>query len=225
MARLQIRVDNLNLESYFRCPRTGIMYRRVAAGMAWPESGREGAAIVLGETRSKQNFHLNNHHDLHVLEEVRTDSMPELIDAVVRMTADWYVKRWSLPTCDGRMYLLDDINDILRRERKPVIRYGDPEGWEGKGEGQVKFYHAFVEMRTKEEKTLFFHGATAADEIRQMDANQGLGGQSDADKRPTIFPGAAALFFAVAEIDMQLRKEAHERREYDFGPCEQLGGY
>lgn len=225
MAKLQLKSDAYTRENYFRHPRTGIMFRRIAAGLAWPEAGRPGAALVLGETRSKQNFYGNRHHDCRVLEEVRTDSVVELIDNVARMTQDWMVNRWAVPTYDNRLYLIDERNDELKRLRIATIRYGDPQGWEGKGEGQTKFYHAFVESRTRNEKTLFLNGCTAGDEVRQMDDNLDSTGQSDGEKRPTQWPGAAALYFALAEIDVLHMPEWTDQHTLDLGPGEAIGGY
>lgn len=51
---------------------------------------------------------------------------------------------------DNRAYLLDDVNDNLRRLRRPLLQYGDPQGWKGRGEGLLPFYHALVQRRTKE---------------------------------------------------------------------------
>lgn len=224
MARLKTRQEDYTKERYYIDPASGINYRRTTAGLCWPENGMDGAAIVLGETRSRQCFHGNRRHDVHVLEEVRTGNVADLLDHMARMTAYYYVARWALPTYDKRFYMIEDINDILKETRQPIINVGDPQGLEGKGEGQVKFYHALVQARTLNEKTLFLHGATASDEIRQMDDRQ-EGGKADGDRKPSDFPGAAALFFALAEIDMVRLPEAWERDEYDFSAADNLGGY
>lgn len=145
--------------------------------------------------------------------------MSVLVSRMTRMTEDWLVRYWSTPIADNRAYLLDDANDDLRRLRRPLLRFGDPQGWQGRGEGLLPFYHALVQRRTMSEKTLFLGDAcTGADEITRLQ-------EEDMLKKPTDFPGAAALCFALAEIDVAPWPEWGERAKPCGGSADDLGGY
>ncbi len=101
------------------------------------------------------------------------------------------------------------------------MRYGDPLGWSGKGEGLLLFYHALVQRRTENEKTLFLGAdSQCAAEIGKLKFE---------DARMSILerPSAAALCFAVAEIDLNVKTEWGAGR-FDgesFGPADEMGGY
>ena len=83
----------------------------------------------------------------------------------------------------------------------------------------LPFYHALVQRRTRSEKTLFLGDAcTGADEIAKLQAE-------DMAQKPTDFPGAAALCFALAEIDVDPWPEWGERTKLYGGPADDVGGY
>lgn len=216
--RVRLLRDLITGERYFKEAATGMAFRRIVGSLVWPCGERQGCLVVLGETRSRQNV-LGVRHDVHRLEEVRSDDVSVLVSQMARMTEDWLVRYWSTPRADNRVYLLDDVNDNLRRLRRPLLQYGDPQGWKGRGEGLLPFYHALIQRRTKAEKTLFMGDAcTGADEIAKLQAK-------DMTKNPTDFPGAAALCFALAEIDVDPWPEWGERAKLYGGPADELGGY
>lgn len=222
MARVRLLRDLITGERYFKDAATDMAFRRIVGALVWPcgDRGRDrGCLVVLGETRSRQNFLGERRHDVYILEECRSDDVSVLVSRMARMTEDWFVKHWSTPTDDHRVYLLDDVNDHRRRLRRPILQYGDPQGWQGRGEGLLPFYHALIQRRTKSEKTLFIGDAcTGADEILKLQAD-------DMTRKPTDFPGAAALCFALAEIDVNAMPEWGERAKPYGGPADQLGGY
>lgn len=213
--------DVVTGERYFKDVETGIPFRRMAGSLVWPCGERLGCLVVLGETRSKQNDLSVERHDVYRLEEVRSDDVSVIVAQMARMTEDWLIRYWATPMADPRVYLLDDMNDRQRSFRRPLFRYGDPQGWQGKGEGLLPFYHSLVQRRTRSEKTLFFgEGCTCADEIAKLQTE-------DMTQKPTDFPGAAALCFALAEIDVDSWPEHHgaeESRLYG-GPADEVGGY
>ena len=183
--RVRLLRDLITGERYFKEAATGMAFRRIVGSLVWPCGERQGCLVVLGETRSRQNVLGARRHDVHRLEEVRSD----------------------------------DVYDNLRRLRRPLLQYGDPQGWKGRGEGLLPFYHALVQRRTKSEKTLFLGDAcTGADEIAKLQAE-------DMTKKPTDFPGAAALCFALAEIDVDPWPDWGERTKLYGGPADELGGY
>lgn len=219
MARIRLLRDLITGERYFKEAATGMAFRRTVGSLVWPCGERPGCLVVLGETRSRQNVLGARRHDVHRLEEVRSDDVSVLVSQMARMTEDWLVRYWSTPMADNRAYLLDDVNDNLRRLRRPLLQYGDPQGWKGRGEGLLPFYHALVQRRTKSEKTLFLGDAcTGADEIAKLQAE-------DMTKKPTDFPCAAALCFALAEIDVDPWPDWGERTKLYGGPADELGGY
>lgn len=219
MAKVQCLIDALTGEQYFVEAATGRAFRRIVGALVWPCGKRPGCLVVLGETRSRLNVLGAHRHDVHRLEEARSDDVSVLVSQMARMTKDWLVRYWSTPTADNRVYLLDDVNDDLRRLRRPLLQYGDPQGWRGQGEGLLPFYHALVQRRTRNEKTLFLGDAcTGADEIAKLQVD-------DMGSKPTDFPGAAAIFFALAEIDLIPIPEWGEWRSAAGGPADPLGGY
>lgn len=217
--RVRLLKDLITGERYFKEVATGMVFRRIVGSLVWPCGERQGCLVVLGETRSRQNAMGISRHDVHRLEEMRGDDVSVLLSQMARMTEDWMVRYWATPMADPRVYLLDDMNDNQRRLRRPLFHYGDPQGWQGRGEGLLPFYHALVQRRTRSEKTLFLGDAcTGADEIAKLQVE-------DMTQKPTDFPGAAALCFALAEIDIDPWPEWGERVKLCGGPADELGGY
>lgn len=220
MAKLKLLRDFITREKYFQQPETGMVFRRIAGGFAWPHKDLPGCVLTLGETRSRQNAIGTGRHDVHKLEEFQSENTAELVDWLALMTDSWMVGNWATPLCDQRVYLLEDANDERRKMRRKPLRYGDPLGWSGKGEGLLPFYHAFAQRRTMSEKTLFLGDGLCAEE---------LAGLRFADDKTSILelPGVAALCFALAEIDMSPGNEwgAAWKNTDALGPADDLGGY
>ena len=131
------------------------------------------------------------------------------------MTLDLRVKFWASPLSDKRTYLLENLNRELQSLRGPVLRFGDLQCWQGNGEELLVFYHAFAQRRTKSEKTLFLGPGRCADEIGMLDFSR-------YKKSILEWPNAAALCFALAELDMDLSGGSGMAEN---GPCDELGGY
>lgn len=219
MARVRLLTDIITGERYFRDLSSGVYFRRIVGALAWPVEDKPGALIVLGETRSTQNALGIGRHDVHVLEERTHDDVSMLLAYMARMADDWLVRVWATPVADHRAYMLDDLAADMRTIRRPAPRYADPQGWSGKGEGLMPFYHGLVQRRTMSEKTLFFgEGCEAAVQIGKLQPG-------DASRKPTDFPAAAALFFALAEVDVTPYRQMRERGEYLSGPADLVGGY
>lgn len=217
MARLKVLTDGLTHERYFQEPATGMNFRAIAGGLAWPSLKRSGCAVVIGETRSRQAAVGIERHDAHILQELQSPDPAELTDWLELMTEDWLVPNWATPLSDRRSYMLDDVNRNRRKLRKPRIRYGDPQGWSGKGEGLLGFYHALVQRRTMSEKTLFFgRKSLCADEIARLN-----------DKETDIleYPAMAALCFALADLDLGRGEKTGRNSDDRLGPADDLGGY
>lgn len=218
MANVDLLTDVVSGERYFRALSTGMLFRRTVGALVWPCGDRNGCLLVLGEARTAQNV-LGGRHAVHKLEEVRGQDVNTLTAALARLNEDWLVRFWATSTADRRTYLLDDLADEQRRLRRPVARYGDPQGWKGTGEGLLPFYHALVQRRTMGEKSLFFGECAGADQVGKMS-------DEDMTKKPTDFPAAAALFFALAEIDLnQLPEWGEHHMRPGSGPADLVGGY
>lgn len=139
MARVRLLRDIITGERYVKEADTGMSFRRVVGALVWPYENRPGCLVVLGETRSPQSVLGARRHDVHKLEESRSRDVSVLTAGMARMTEDWLVRQWATPMSDRRVYLLDDANDEQRRLRRPLLRFGDPQGWQGHGEGLLPF--------------------------------------------------------------------------------------
>ena len=67
---------------------------------------------------------------------------------MARLTADQWEQARAEYEVRG-VSLGDDANDEQRRLRRPLLRFGDPQGWQGHGEGLLPFYHALVQRRDR----------------------------------------------------------------------------
>lgn len=217
--RVRLLKDLITGEPYFKEVATGMAFRRIVGSLVWPCGERQGCLVVLGETRSRQNALGIRRHDVHRLEEVRSDDVAVLVSQMARMTEDWLVRYWATPMADPRVYLLDDTNDNQRRLRRPLFHYGDPQGWQGKGEGLLPFYHALVQRRTRSEKTLFL-----GDACKEPMKSQSC--------RRKIWHKSLRTFRARRPCALRSRKSTliHGRNganEPNFvgGPADDLGGY
>ena len=222
MAKVKMLRDVVSGEEYWLETATGRQFRRLAGALVWPVFGQgnmaPGALAVLGEARNRENM-LGGRHKVWLLEEQRASDVNRLVEALARAQEEWKVRAWATPLADERAYMLDDYNDELRTRNRRNIRFGDPLGWTGKGEGLLPYYHALVQRRTRGEKTLYLGAeSTGAAEIGKLQP-------VDASRKPTDFPGAAAIMFALAEIDADPWPEWGERRRSDGGPADAVGGY
>ena len=207
--------DAMTQETFFLENRTGRQFSRIVAALAWPHGIAQGCVIVLGEIRGRPAV-LNVHNHVHVLNEYRSGDVADLVDMAVRLYEDWSASCVITPGDDRRVVFLDAANDDLRRERRRRIRITDPQVWNGSGERVLPFYLGILQQRIVGEKTLFFGtDCTAASETQRL-------GSEDVDRRMTYYPGAAALLWAVAEMDLNRRRG--EAREH-LGPADRLGGY
>ena len=220
MAWLKCLTDVVTRERYLCDTETGISYRRTVGSLVWPCGDRNGCVTVLGETRSRQNV-LGGRHDVRLLAEKCSADVSELTEYIELCTMAFVVLSWATPLSDTRAYLLDDKNDERRRARKSIIKFDDPQGWHGKGEGLMAFYHALVQRRTRSEKSLFLGDeCEGASFIGKME-------NEDISCKPTDYPAAAALFFALAEIDVNPMADWADRGSVSSygGPADLIGGY
>ena len=218
MANMRMIRSELTGEPYYLESRTGRLFRRMVGALAWPYGETEGCVMVLGESHGNGNVYGGRHH-VYVLDEERSINATALFDAMGIMQDQWLVRVWSTPITDNRVWMLDDWNDQRRRARLRRLSIADPVGLAGKGEGQIPFYHTLVQRRTLDEKTLFLGDrCSAAPDIDRMD-------EQDTNKKVIEYPGAAALFFALAEIDLNPMPESEQRQNKHRGPADPLGGY
>ncbi len=85
----------------------------------------------------------------------------------------------------------------------------------------MAFYHALVQRRTRSEKSLFLGDeCEGASFIGKME-------NEDISCKPTDYPAAAALFFALAEIDVNPMADWADRGNVSSygGPADLIGGY
>ena len=218
MPSLRVLTDRVTRERYF-VTESGIQLRRTTGALVWPYEEKPGSVVVLGETRSLPNFLAQRRHDVHLLAEYKSLDVSLLCDKVEVWTRSWRIQNWATPVSDKRIYLLEDANDELRRLRQPKMRYGDPLGWHGKGEGLLQFYLSLVQRRTLSEKTLFLRDDSEA--VAQI---QSLS-RDAVNHKPTEYPSAAALWFALAEIDLNPKAEWGDLKSLGIRPADEVGGY
>lgn len=209
--------DALTGETYFREPRTGRQFRRVVGGFAWPFAVQPGCLLILGEERNPPCVVGERRH-VHVLAEYRDRDVAALMDMGARLQEDWACRVWVTPCDDPRVILLDDYNDTLRRERRRLIRITEPRAWRADGARLIPFYLGILQQRIVSEKTLHFGtDCTASDEARRL-------GHGNTTDKVVEHPGAAALFFALAEIDVNPMPEWGGRGKHG-GAADPVGGY
>ena len=224
MSKLKPLKNAYTQEPYLLDTKTGHQYRRTVGAITWPsatadDGERPGCVIVLAESLTLPNVVGAERRDVWRLDEHESYDASELIETAQRFQADWLVRTWATPMQDRRSYMLHDANDVLRKLRQPRMRYGDPIGWMGKGEGLLPFYHALIQRRTLSEKSLHLGSPSgAADEVAAL-------GPKDTMKPVAHFPSAAALMFALAEIDLHKMPEWKDRGGIKGAIADTVGGY
>lgn len=209
-------VHGAGAESWYRENAGGRRFRRIAGALAWPFADSPGCLLLLGELFQPPVVSGERRH-LHVLAEYRTPDVGELLDEAVRLQEDWLCGLWVTPTDDPRIVLLDARNSALRRERRRRIRFVSPPGWEGQSEPLAALYLGLIQQRIVGEKSLQFgRDCTARDEARRLDRSAMQG-------KLLEHPGAAALFWAVAEMDLHPVPDRGSGPA--LGPACLLGGY
>lgn len=217
MARIKALRDYINGETWYLDSVSGMGFGRLSFGAAWPSGELAGTIAILGESRSAPAEYGLARHDVHKLLELQEMEAAALVERMRFISSEWPNASWAVPLYDRRACLIEDANMGLRAKRKPRIACNDPQGFSGKGEGLLPFYHALVQRRTMSEKTLFLGEGESADQIARL-------GFADAGASVCEFPAAAALCFALADIDL-----GHgQKRALDpeaLGPACDLGGY
>ena len=221
MAIVTHLTDAVTREPYYRTV-DGRQWRRLVGAVTWPydKARRPGCVIILGELRASPTVLGAERHDVYCLDEYLHDDVTEIVRMVSDMTDDWRIPSWATPLRDERHYLLDDANDNRRIMRLPKIRYADPPGYMGKGEGQIPYFFSLIQRRTRSEKSLYLGSdRMCASETLALDESR------DSNATVTAFPAFAALAFALAEIDLHPLREWGMRSNIHGGPANLVGGY
>lgn len=212
--RLRYLKDNVTGEQYIRNEDTGVMYRRLVGGLAWPFDTRQGAIVALAESRNP-DFQTQR-HNVYLLDEFQSDDITGLLRRAHRLQVDHGVKDWITPRDSHFMELLHEFNDEQDALRRPTMYAYSPPQWDR--QECLRFYMRLMERRVAREKTLHFGAASM---IR--DQCVALATSSDEHhKRLEEFPGPAALLYALAELDL---RPAGKRVIGEFHAGDKAAGY
>ena len=192
---LKVRKDQFNGRRYYEDQRTGVKYRRLVGGIAWPFGSDDGACVVLVESYSP-DFETQR-QKVFRLEEFVSPDINTMLKWVHACQTDIYVVDWITPRESLYMELLHQYNDDLARLRRPTISAYSPPQWDR--QESLRYYLRLLERRVRTEKTIHFGDVSI---IR--DQCVALAKSTDNHyRRLEEFPGPAALLYALAEIDLR----------------------
>jgi hypothetical protein len=177
-----------------RGTRDEAILRRVVAGLAWPRGSDPGAVVALGEYQ-----HKNPEWGLHpvlVLAHAEQSDLLALFLAARTIRDTCLVVDWVGDTTHPFMARLDDFDDGLRQRKQPRLAM-DKAPLVGES-GRFQGYADMLRARVAATKTMTF-GPHFQDLARAL---QAISPQDELSKQPEHYPGPCALFYALAEIDM-----------------------
>lgn len=168
--------------------------RRVVGGLAWPRGSEPGAVVALGEYEHKNpEWGLR---DVLVLAHVEKKDLVALFTAARTIRDTCLAGEWVGDITHPFMARLDDFEDGLRERKQPPLSM-DKAPLVGES-GRFSAYADMLRSRVVGSKTIKF-GEHFQDLAR---ASQAITPQEELSKQPEHFPGPCALFYALAELDM-----------------------
>lgn len=190
--RILMQRDQITEGEFFRDIQTGNRYRRIFGGIGWPSVNTEGCVVVLTEDLFK-----DYEAETRIIRVIETkydkdpngllDQMEAIQDNLCRV--DWYGNTESV-----WRRLLPDKNADLHRNRKAQIRLFKPPAFDESD--KFGAYSQLLRLRVGGVKTFYFDESTTTMEFQQI-----LGDAASMDE--TIFPGAAAILYALAAMDLR----------------------
>lgn len=184
--------DEITEGFYFRDVATGKRYRRIVGGIGWPSVHAPGCAVVLTEDLFK-----DYEAETRIIRIIDTkydadpngllDQVEAIQDNLCRL--DWYGNAKST-----WRRLLPDKNSELNRGRKAQIRLHKPPAFDDAD--KFGSYSQLLRLRLGGVKTFYFDESGTAMEFSQI---LGDPGQMDEQR----FPGAAAVLYALAAMDLR----------------------
>lgn len=211
---LKVRKDQFNGRRYYEDQRTGVKYRRLVGGIAWPFGSDDGACVVLAESYNP-DFETQR-QKVFRLEEFVSPDINTMLKWVHACQTDIYVVDWITPRESLYMELLHQYNDELSRLRRPTIYASSPPQWDR--QECLRYYMRLLERRIRTEKTIHF-GETSL--IRDQCVALAKSTENH-HRRLEEFPGPAALLYALAEVDLRPADNLEKRNRHGG---DQLTGY
>lgn len=212
--KIQTKTSNFSSTPYYESE-DGRAFRRIAGGVAWPFGDQAGVVLVVGEDLDEDMDHGARH--LRVLAEVREHLGLSFVElrpmlacmAELRRTMQarpWYgeLGPW------GR--IVSEFNGAQAKLRQPTVAVYPPPG-----KMDFAFHAGLVRRRVMHEKTLHLGQGALGAKLGLLPAD--LTGETHAPH-----PEAAALFYAVAGLDLTTRT-ATSLPERKHGMADRAGGY
>ena len=181
--------------------------RRVVAGLAWPRGTKPGAVVALGE-RLHPLPRLAIHEVLILAHVEHAD--PAALFLAARTIGDaCLVLEFVGDTASPFMARLEQFDDGLRRRKRPIIGM-EKAPLVGQA-GRFSGYADLLRARVAATKTMSF-GPQFQDLARAVMA---ITPEEELRAQPEHHPGPCALFYALAEIDLNqpvLHRQSKLRR-------------
>ncbi|WP_415713090.1 hypothetical protein [Maridesulfovibrio sp.] len=173
-------------------PVTGIVYRRVSGGVAWPYDVRPGAVTVLAEHR--EPVHGTDQLRVDVVVEFMDEDTETLCREMAALQDALKVEIWRTPLTHASTRLVHMFNDRRRRLRVPALDLASPPAMNGSR--SFRDYDRLVDRRTRTLKTLYFGDSQAVLEYNIL-------GRDDLGRKLEEFPVVASMLYALAGLDLE----------------------
>lgn len=193
----------------------GRAFRRVVGGVAWPFSDKPGFMVVVGEDSQEDMDHQTRH--LRVLGEWREHmglsfvELRPMLACMAELRREMCARPWHGEVGPwGRV--IAEFNAAQACLRQPTVSVYPPPG-----EVDFSFHAGLVRRRVMHEKTLHIGQGVLGAKLGLLSAD--LSGEKHAEH-----PEAAALFYAVAGLDLT-KRIADGLPERRHGMADRAGGY
>ena len=184
--------DEITEGEFFRDVQTGKRYRRILGGIGWPSVHSKGCAVVLTEDLFK-----DYEAETRIIRIIETeyDADPNgLLDQIEAIQDNLCRVDWYGNTESTWRRLLPDKNSELHKNRKAQVRLFKPPAFDDAD--KFGAYSQLLRLRIGGTKTFYFDESGTAMEFSQI-----LGDAADMDE--SRFPGAAAVLYALAAMDLR----------------------
>ena len=205
-------LDMLTGDPFYRDDE-GREFRRIVGGLGWPwDSQTPGALVVLGEDRSPNMDMSERTHAVRVLAEFESPSMEELFARMGMIRTHLLCDLWMADCKHRGVNVLDDYNRDMSLLRRPPVRV-----YHNTFANEFRFLDAFVDKRTRGEKSLFF----GTHEIVRREYAQRT--PEDLGKDLAQWPVLDAFLAALAEIETNKPRPVTQGKA--AGVADPIGGF
>ncbi|WP_432736500.1 hypothetical protein [Maridesulfovibrio sp. FT414] len=190
--KLKVVTSPMSGRRSLKDPVTGIVYRRVSGGVAWPYDIRPGAVTVLAE--HNEPVHGTDQHRVDVVVEFMDEDTETLCREMAALQDGLKVGIWRTPLTHAGTRLVHMYNERRRRLRVPGLDLASPPAMNGSR--TFRDYDRLVDRRTRNIKTLYFGESQAVLEYNTL-------GRDDLGRKLEEFPVVASMLYALAGLDLE----------------------